>query len=208
MHSLKILCYGDCTMLIDKIKNYHLILASKSPRRQFLLHEAGFDFEVVVEDGIEENYPESLPKEEIPVYLSKYKATAYKNIPQGTVIITADTIVWCNNEMLGKPDGYEGAIAMLKKLSGRKHEVITGVCLTSSEKQTSFRVISNVYFKALTEEEIHYYVKNYQPYDKAGAYGIQEWIGYVGIERIEGSYFNVMGLPVQQLYVELDSFLV
>ena len=146
-------------------------------------------------------------KEQIPVYLSQLKAKAYTNfVKPNTILITADTIVWKKNKVLGKPKDYQDAFNILEQLSNTKHTVITGMTLTTIHKQKSFYSSTEVFFKKLTKEEIEFYINNYKPYDKAGAYGIQEWIGYVGIEKIEGSYFNVVGLPVQKLYSELCEF--
>ena len=185
---------------------YSYILASKSPRRQELLLSLGIEFQVLVKE-VGEYYPAHLSKEEIPVFLAGLKAkTLLSDLKDGDLLITADTIVWLNGTVLGKPKDKPEAIAMLKKLSGNEHQVVTGVCLSSTKKQSSFYSVSNVRFKPLTEGEIDYYVSNYKPYDKAGAYGIQEWIGFVGITHIEGSFYNVMGLPVQQLYEEIIAF--
>lgn len=189
------------------IQNYHIILGSNSPRRRELLAELDLGFEVKVIPGLEEHYPATLQPEEIPVFLAKQKAEAYiPTLPEKTLLITADTIVWNRNEVIGKPKNREEAIRMLQSLSGHEHHVVTGVCLTTTEKQKAFSVISAVKFATLTDEEIGYYVDKYQPFDKAGAYGIQEWIGYVGVESINGSFYNVMGLPVQRLYQELKKF--
>lgn len=189
------------------IQNYHIILGSNSPRRRELLAGLDLDFEVKVIPGLEEHYPTNLQPEEIPVFLAKQKAAAYiPTLPEKTLLITADTIVWNRNEVIGKPKNREEAIRMLQSLSGHEHHVVTGVCLTTTEKQKAFSVISAVKFATLTNEEIGYYVDKYQPFDKAGAYGIQEWIGYVGVENINGSFYNVMGLPVQRLYQELKKF--
>ena len=189
------------------IQNYHIILGSNSPRRKELLAGLDLDFEVKVIPGLEEHYPTNLQPEEIPVFLAKQKAAAYiPTLPEKTLLITADTIVWNRNEVIGKPKNREDAIQMLQSLSGHEHHVVTGVCLTTTEKQKAFSVISAVKFATLTDEEIGYYVDKYQPFDKAGAYGIQEWIGYVGVENINGSFYNVMGLPVQRLYQELKKF--
>ena len=183
-----------------------IILASKSPRRQELLKGLGVDFEVKTKE-VKEVYPDHLKKEEVAIYLSELKSDAFKDdIQWDELIITSDTIVCVEDQVLGKPEGVEEAKGMLHQLSGKKHEVITAVTLFSAEKKHSFAVSTSVYFKALTEEEINYYIANYQPFDKAGSYGIQEWIGYVGIEKIEGSYFNVVGLPLHQLYEELLKF--
>jgi len=189
------------------IQNYHIILGSNSPRRRELLAGLDLDFEVKVIPGLEEHYPATLQPEEIPVFLAQQKAEAYiPTLPEKTLLITADTIVWNRNEVIGKPKNREDAIQMLQSLSGHEHHVVTGVCLTTTEKQKAFSVISAVKFATLTNEEIGYYVDKYQPFDKAGAYGIQEWIGYVGVENINGSFYNVMGLPVQRLYQELKKF--
>ena len=189
------------------IQNYHIILGSNSPRRRELLAGLDLDFEVKVIPGLEEHYPATLQPEEIPVFLAQQKAEAYiPTLPEKTLLITADTIVWNRNEVIGKPKNREEAIQMLQSLSGHEHHVVTGVCLTTTEKQKAFSVISAVKFATLTDEEIGYYVDKYQPFDKAGAYGIQEWIGYIGVESINGSFYNVMGLPVQRLYQELKKF--
>lgn len=189
------------------IQNYHIILGSNSPRRRELLAGLDLDFEVKVIPGLEEHYPATLQPEEIPVFLAQQKAEAYiPTLPEKTLLITADTIVWNRNEVIGKPKNREDAIQMLQSLSGHEHHVVTGVCLTTTEKQKAFSVISAVKFATLTDEEIGYYVDKYQPFDKAGAYGIQEWIGYIGVESINGSFYNVMGLPVQRLYQELKKF--
>jgi septum formation protein len=195
-------------MIEATLKDYRIILASRSPRRQYLLKELGIDFEIITNADIDEKYPPELTKEEIPVYLAEKKArVAMPSIPDKTLLITADTIVWLNGRVINKPAGYNEAIEMLEELSGKMHEVLTGVCLSTNRKRHSFHTSTLVYFARLSSEEIRYYVEQYRPYDKAGAYGIQEWIGYIGIERIEGSYFNVMGLPVQELYREMIKFL-
>ena len=186
--------------------NYKIILASKSPRRKDLLSGLDIPFEVIIHE-VDESFPDGMAMEEIPVYLSKVKAAPFVDeVDDRTIVITADTIVWIEGEVLGKPNDYEHAYEMLRKLSGKKHVVVTGVCLTSKKKQVSFAATTDVYFKELSNREIAYYLENYQPYDKAGSYGVQEWIGYIAIHRIEGSYFNVMGLPVQRLYEELIKF--
>ncbi|MBL6448953.1 septum formation protein Maf [Fulvivirga sp. 29W222] len=185
--------------------NRHLILASNSPRRQELLRHAGFEFKVRTKE-VDESYPEGTPPEEVAKYLASKKGAAYKIDHQNEVLLTADTIVKLNDEILGKPQNYEDAKRMLTALSGKKHEVITGVCIKSKEKEVTLDDTTLVYFKSLTEEEIDYYITNYSPYDKAGAYGIQEWIGMVGIDKIEGSFFNVVGLPVHKVYQALLSF--
>lgn len=185
---------------------YNYILASKSPRRNELLKSLGIDFKVETKE-VDEVYPEILSKEEIPVYLAKLKARAFLNeISDKDLVITADTIVWLNGKVLGKPKDKQEAILMLNELSGNQHQVITGVCLTSKEKDHAFYSTSDVYFKQLSTDEIEYYVSEFKPYDKAGAYGIQEWIGSIGISHIEGSFYNVMGLPIQKLYEEIQKF--
>lgn len=187
---------------------YHFILGSQSPRRQFLLHETGLDFEVLVKP-IEEIFPPSLKAERIALHVSKEKAMAFdfSELPSKSLIITADTIVWFDDEKFGKPLSHQEAKGMLRKLSGRKHVVSTGVCFRTIDKLHTFYVNTDVYFRSLKDDEIDYYIDTFKPYDKAGAYGIQEWIGYIGVERIDGSYFNVMGLPVQRVYVELQKFI-
>jgi len=195
-------------MLIEKIKNYKVILASQSPRRQQLLKELGLEFEVQP-INVDESYPKDLKHHHVALYLSELKAKSFNlsNLCKNCLIITADTIVWQGDRILPKPIDFEDARRILKLLSGNSHEVITGVTFRTQKKIHSFYSITKVYFKNLTDEEIDFYITNYKPFDKAGAYGIQEWIGYIGIERIEGSYFNVVGLPVQKLYTELLDFL-
>ena len=191
---------------MKNISNYKLILASGSPRRRQLLSEAGFEFEVRLKET-DEVWPEGLPAEDVPEFLASLKADAYMNeLTDGELLITADTVVCLNGNVLGKPSDRDEAISMLKALSGCRHTVVTGVALTTNKCRKTFHSTTDVYFKELSEEEIVYYVDNYRPFDKAGAYGIQEWIGYIGICRIEGSFYNVMGLPVQQLYTELKHF--
>lgn len=187
-------------------RKYEIILASKSPRRQQLLHDLGIEFTVQSLD-IPEKFPEGLGMTEIPVYLAELKASAFLPLLQeDQLVITADTIVWLNGRVLNKPANFEEGFHMLKALSGAKHEVVTGVCLLTTGKRVSFFSVTDVWFKELSDEEIRFYLENYKPYDKAGAYGIQEWIGYVAITRIEGSFFNVMGLPIQQVYEHLRTF--
>ena len=186
---------------------YKIILASNSPRRRELLGGLGIPFTTRVLDGIDESWPQELKGEEISLYISREKASAYrKTIASDELVITADTIVYVDGEVLGKPVDEADAKRMLRMISGRWHEVITGVTLMTAEREHSFAVTTRVRFCDLTDDEIEYYIKNYAPMDKAGAYGIQEWIGYVGVDRIEGSYFNVVGLPVQRLYRELIIF--
>ena len=182
--------------------NYKIVLASNSPRRKELLAGLGFDYEVRTLQGLDESYPEGLSMEEIPQYISRKKAAAYTLNPD-ELLITADTIVYLDGEVLGKPADEAEAKQMLRKLSGKTHQVVTGVTLSTTEMQHSFASVSQVTFAQLSEAEIDHYVTHYHPLDKAGAYGIQEWIGYIGVTRIEGSYFNVMGLPVQRLYSEM-----
>jgi septum formation protein len=193
-------------MLFNRLKNYNVILASKSPRRQYLLKELGIDFKLQTKDT-EEDFSNTLKAQEIPLYLCEKKAKAFKaDLNDGDLLITADTIVWIEDQVLNKPEDHNDAVRMLKLLSGKKHQVYTGVCLTSKQKTKSFFAVTDVYFKNLSDDEIEYYIKNYNPYDKAGAYGAQEFIGYIAIEKIEGSFFNVMGLPIRELYDELLKF--
>lgn len=185
---------------------YNYLLASKSPRRQQLLQSLGIEFQVVAKE-VEEKYPANLLKEEIPIFLAQLKAVPFLNeLKENDLLITADTIVWSNNRILGKPKDKTEAINMLSELSGNEHQVISGVCLSSNQKQILFYATSNVQFKILSNQEIEYYVSEYRPFDKAGAYGIQEWIGTIGITHIEGSFYNVMGLPIQKLYEEIQKF--
>ena len=189
------------------LENYHIILASNSPRRRQLLGGLDIDFEVKVLPDIKENYPDSLPTADIPVYIASEKAAAYQDLMnENDLIITADTVVVLGDEVLGKPVDLDDARRMLRELSGQTHQVITGVCLMTTKRQRSFAVTTDVTFKTLSDDEINYYVDHYQPLDKAGAYGIQEWIGYIGVTSLSGSYFNVMGLPVQRIYNELQQF--
>ncbi len=182
---------------------YKIILASQSPRRKLLLEGMGFKFDVVCSD-IEETFPENLSVIEVPMFLAEKKANSLTHlIVDNILLISADTIVSVENTILGKPKDNVEAISILKSISGRSHDVITGVCLKTKNNQKTFFAESKVFFRSLTEEEIYYYIENNKPFDKAGAYGIQEWIGYIGIERLEGSYFNVMGLPTQMLYKEI-----
>ena len=189
------------------MKAKKIILASNSPRRRELLAGLDISFEVKVIPGIDESYPEDLPAVEVPQYISKAKADAYLGmIDDDTMVITADTVVVLDDEILGKPVDDDDARRILHKLSGKTHQVITGVCLTSLDKQHVFAVTTGVTFKQFTEQEIDYYVSHYHPLDKAGAYGIQEWIGHIGVTALNGSYFNVMGLPVQRIYMEMQDF--
>ena len=186
---------------------YHIILASNSPRRKELLAGLDIPFDVRVIDGIDESFPHDLLTKDIAGYIAKKKADAYQQtMAADELIITADTIVILGQKVMGKPKDAAEAVGMLQELSGHTHQVITGVCLTTKEKQVNFSVETDVTFKTLTDEEIRYYVEHYRPFDKAGAYGIQEWIGHVGVTGMNGSYFNVMGLPVQRIYEALKMF--
>lgn len=195
-------------MIIDKLNSSRIILASRSPRRQELLHGLGLKFDVVIKE-YEEVYPEGLNGAEIARFVAHEKAACFKNeISDNEIVITADTIVWCNGKVLEKPVDRYDAIRILKEISGNTHEVITAVSLLSRSKELTFSESTKVTFEAMSEDEISYYIDNYKPYDKAGAYGIQEWIGIIACSHIEGSYFNVVGLPVQRLYKELQNFLL
>ena len=195
-------------MLRDKISKYRLILASNSPRRQQLLKGIDVNFEVITKPEIDELVPENIYAQDIAMFLAEHKAKSYNEFLNPlTIVITADTIVWFNNKVLNKPTNKDEAIRMLIELSDNMHIVYTGVCITTLKKQKTFYSETKVWFRNLSKSEIKYYVEKYKPYDKAGAYGAQEWLGYAAIERIEGSYFNVMGLPVQKLYSELEKFI-
>lgn len=186
---------------------YRIILASRSPRRQHLLRDLGLEFDIVVKD-FEETFPPELKGEEIALWLARKKAGYFKDeITDNEIVITADTIVWCRDQVLGKPENEEDAFRMIRTLSGVTHEVITGVTILSDRKELTFSETTRVTFSELTDEEILYYIREFEPFDKAGAYGIQEWIGLAACTRIDGSYFNVVGLPVQKLYNELKAFL-
>lgn len=200
--------------MLEDLKKYSVVLASNSPRRKELLSGLGVNFSVKTLPDVDESFPDTLKGEEIPLFIARKKADAYKmlfssvtsnEVEEPLLVITADTIVWLEDEVLGKPANATEARVMLSKLSGKKHQVITGVCLTTASWQKSFAAVSEVQFSSLTEEEMDYYIHNYCPYDKAGAYGVQEWIGFIGVESIQGSYFNVMGLPIQRLYRELKT---
>ncbi len=190
--------------MLGNLKDYKIILASNSPRRRELLSGLGLKYEVKVLPDISEVYPEALQGEDIPMYIAREKAEAYRSVMQpGELIITADTIVYIDGEVLGKPENEDDAYRMLRLLSGRSHLVITGVCLTSVEKQETFSSVTEVMFDTLSDEEIDFYVKNFKPFDKAGSYGVQEWIGFIGVKGLNGSFYNIMGLPVQRLFQEL-----
>jgi len=190
-------------MLSETLKNHHIILASGSPRRQQFFKELGLDFEIRLKP-IKEEYPTRLKHFEISDYLAQLKAIPFKNeLKDNDILITSDTIVWHNNKALGKPLDELDAVAMLKSLSNTTHEVITSVCFTTTNYEKTLNDITKVTFKKLTDEEIHYYIKTCEPLDKAGAYGIQEWIGQIGVTNIQGSYFNVMGMPLHLVYKSL-----
>ena len=190
--------------MLDNLEKYKVILASGSPRRRELMAGLGVNYEVRILPDVDESYPDTLQGEEIPLYIAKEKADAYIPMMQpDELIITADTIVGLDGKVLGKPRDREDALQMLRTMSGRTHEVFTGVCITTTDWQRSFTAQTEVRFATLSEDEIIYYVDNFKPMDKAGAYGVQEWIGFIGVENISGSYYNIMGLPVQKLYREL-----
>jgi len=189
--------------MLSHLTDFQIILASQSPRRQELLSGLNIAFEVKVID-VEEDYPTQLVGVDIPMYLAEKKANAYMDsMTDSNLLITADTIVWHEGQVFGKPTDKADATRMLKSLSGKTHQVITGVCISTLKRRKTFHVISEVRFARLLPQEIEFYIDNFKPYDKAGAYGVQEWIGFIGVEHIEGSYFNVMGLPIQRLYSEL-----
>lgn len=193
--------------MLSNLDSYEILLASNSPRRRELLAGLGVKYRVTSLSDVDESYPSSLQGEEIPLYISQLKADAYRSqMKPNTLLITADTIVWLDGKVYGKPHDEAEACEMLRALSGRTHTVITGVTLTSACRCKSFAVSTEVTFAALTDEEIGYYVSHYRPLDKAGAYGVQEWIGYIGVTGMNGSYYNVMGLPIQRLYTELKNF--
>ena len=196
--------YELCIMNYE-LKKYDVVLASKSPRRQQLLRDLGIDFRVEVIEGIQEDYPATMPADEVAQFLAIQKAKPYR-LKDNELLITADTIVVLDGEVLGKPADAAEAHQMLRNLSGKVHHVITGVCVTTKERQESFADVTEVEFAELTDDEIDYYIEHYRPMDKAGAYGIQEWIGYMGVKRINGCFYNVMGLPVPRLYALLKGF--
>jgi len=192
-------------MLSEKFKNNHLILASGSPRRQELFKELGVKFSIRTKE-IKEIYPSNLKEQEITNFLAELKANAFdKELLENDIVITADTIVWQHSRPVGKPKDTQDAIRMLQAFSGKCHKVISSVCIKTLNFQKTFYDVTKVYFKQLSTAEINYYVENYHPFDKAGGYGIQEWIGFIGVTKVEGSYFNVMGLPVHKLYIELQN---
>ena len=190
--------------MLQHLNKYEIILGSASPRRSELLKGLDINFRILP-INVDENYPADLIGVQIPEYLAQKKADAY-TLNENTLLITADTIVWLNGVVYGEPTDRDDAREMLKTLSGNMHQVITGVCIRTAEKSRVFHAMTDVYFAQFSDEEIEYYLDHYAPYDKAGSYGVQEWIGYIGVERIEGSYFNVMGLPIQRLYNELKNW--
>lgn len=195
-------------ILNELIKSKRIILASASPRRKELMEGLGLNFTIDTRNNFQEIVPDGLDVNLVPEYLAKGKSYGFhRELEDDEIIITADTMVMCDGKILGKPSDKENAMQMLKMLQSNTHTVITGVCIRSREKEDSFSVTTKVFFNELSDEELDYYIENYRPYDKAGAYGVQEWIGHIGISRIEGSYFNVMGLPVQRLYTELQKFM-
>lgn len=195
-------------MLLDKLKQYNVVLASNSPRRRELLADLGIDFKVRTIKGIDESYPRDMPVLEIAEFISQKKAQAYQRLMgENEIIITADTVVILGNEVLGKPANTADACHMLRQLSGNTHKVVTGVTIVMPGRMSSFSAVTDVEFAQLSDEDINFYVDNYRPLDKAGAYGIQEWIGCMGVRHINGSFYNVMGLPLHRLYSELDRLL-
>lgn len=193
--------------MLDNLKKYNIVLASKSPRRQELLKGIGVDFTILTKE-VDESFPSKLPLIDVAPFLSLKKAKAFEDteLPDNYMVITADTVVIVENEILGKPKDRDDAIRMMNLLSGKAHKVVTGVTVHTKEKTKTFSVTSKVTFETLDNQEIDYYIDNFKPYDKAGAYGVQEWIGYIGVSNVEGSYYNVMGLPTQRLYKVLKEF--
>lgn len=195
-------------LLQDRLKNFKIILGSRSPRRRELLSQCGITFTLADNYDVEEIFPNELPVNEVPVFLSELKSKAYpKQLLNNEILITADTVVIIDDKIIGKPKDRADAISILKLLSGKAHLVSSGVTLRGGEQLLSFRADTQVYFKELTTKEIEFYIDKFAPFDKAGAYGIQEWIGFIGVERIEGSFYNVMGLPIQKLYTKLGEFI-
>lgn len=193
--------------MLENLNKYHILLASKSPRRRELLSNLRVPFNCISLGGIDETYPEDMPADEVPQFLANKKADAYiGNINTNEMVITADTLVIKGDKIYGKPKNQEEALSMLRELSGEVHKVISGVCILTKDRRTSFTSETEVKFANLNDEDIRYYIENYLPLDKAGAYGIQEWIGCVAVEWINGSFYNVMGLPVHRLYQELKLF--
>ena len=195
-------------LLHEKLRPYHLLLASQSPRRRELLTGCGLPYSLAPKYDCEEVYPDRLAAAEVPGYLSQLKSDAYPlPLAPNDILLTADTVVVLDGRVLGKPRDRDDAQAMLRRLSGHRHTVVSGVTLRTAARRRTFSVHSDVWFRTLADEEIAYYLDHHRPYDKAGSYGIQEWIGYAAIERIDGSFYNVMGLPVQRVYTELDQFI-
>lgn len=195
-------------LLHDKLRPYRLLLASQSPRRRELMSGCGLPYEPAPKYDCEEVYPRDLAAEEVPVYLSQLKSEAYPlPLAAGDILMTADTVVVLDDRVLGKPHDRDEAFAMLRDLAGRRHTVVSGVTLRTAARRHTFSARSDVWFRPLADEEIAYYLDRFRPYDKAGSYGIQEWIGYAAIERIDGSFYNVMGLPIQRVYIELEKFI-
>ncbi|MEZ4722341.1 MAG: Maf family nucleotide pyrophosphatase [Flavobacteriales bacterium] len=193
--------------LIDKVQQYTFVLASKSPRRRDIFNSLGLRH-VIRTKEVDESFPAELKADEIPIYLSKKKAEAQADsLGENEILVTADTVVWINDHVLNKPETMDEAKAMLQEISGTSHYVYTGVCLTTKDRSMAFAEGTEVKFHPLTEKEIDYYLERYRPLDKAGAYGIQEFIGYIGIEKVEGDFYNVVGFPVQRFWKELDTFL-
>ena len=193
--------------MLDNLKKYNIVLASKSPRRQELLKGIGVDFSILTKE-VDESFPSKLPLIDVAPFLSLKKAKAFEDseLPENYMVITADTVVIVENEILGKPKNRDDAVRMMNLLSGKVHKVVTGVTVHTKEKTKTFSVTSKVTFETLDNQEVNYYIDNFKPYDKAGAYGVQEWIGYIGVSNVEGSYYNVMGLPTQKLYKVLKDF--
>lgn len=195
-------------LLKDKLAPCRLLLASRSPRRRELLTGSGLPYSLAPAYDCEERYPPDMPAGQVPLYLSQLKSEAYPHaLAPNDILLTADTVVIVDGRVIGKPADRDDARRMLRTLSGRSHTVVTGITLRTRERTHTFAARSDVWFRALADEEIDYYLDNYRPYDKAGSYGIQEWIGYAAIERIDGSFYNVMGLPIQKVYTELDKFI-
>ncbi|MDE5692077.1 MAG: Maf family nucleotide pyrophosphatase [Alistipes sp.] len=195
-------------LLHEKLRPYRLLLASQSPRRRELLRGCGLPYEPAPKYDCEEAFPDKLAAEEVPAYLSQLKSDAYPwRLAPNEILMTADTVVVLDGRVLGKPHDRDEAFAMLRRLSGHRHTVVSGVTFRTAARRRTFSSSSDVWFRPLTDEEIAYYIDNHRPYDKAGSYGIQEWIGYAAIERIDGSFYNVMGLPIQRVYTELEKFI-
>lgn len=195
-------------LLHEKLKDYRLLLASQSPRRRELMDGSGLPYLLATKYDCDEIYPAEMPAEEVPLYLSRLKSESYPEpLGPNDILLTADTVVIADDRVLGKPRDREQAAVMLRTLSGRRHTVVSGVTLRTAGRTHSFAAESGVWFRPLRDEEIAYYLDRYHPYDKAGSYGIQEWMGYVAIERVNGSFYNVMGLPIQKVYTELEKFI-